>query len=841
MWRHLSILFVSCCLFYVATPAMAGIQRITDDVAGEFATYRPESVTIQPAARPFTIAPDFSNISNFHQFNFTEEQKQMLLRQGFVAVPGKYLEMYDVYKECTVEAIPVFVTVDAMLHTFHEQFDFILKWTEQTRLAADLTSLTQTLLADALADEALTTGSAAREALRANISYFAVADSLLRTTETTIPALAEPLASRELALIKAQAGLSTSPLMVGTHDYSQFIPRAHYAGNELLERYFRAMMWYGLMRFSLDGRDPCISIPPEAVRRMTLQGLLITRALHRATVSTETAQAVWNRIYRPTVFFVGEADDITHETLDRLARQIYGESYCALSPDELARAERLDAFMAAVVDLPAPTIAPDFGKSFRFMGQRYIPDSEILQVTSANGMRMPKGLDVMAVLGSSRAEAILRDVYHSTPPGLGDLQTSFTQLSAATWARNLYWNWLYCLAPVLEPKGAGYPPFMQTAAWQDKDLAAALGSWTELRHDSLLYAKQSYTLGISQAMMDQGYVEPNPEAFARLLALCRYCREGLDALGLISPNINPEVTPEHLDTQFDFVGFAGKLEATEQVLLKLKTIAEKELTQSPLTFDEYMFLRHFGKTLSDLTNFRVNDGDHAFDNAYTKDLDDMAVVADVHTQLVNGEELCLEEAVGRPWRLFVIVDIAGDLRVTQGAAFSYYEFTRPSDQRLTDEAWRAMLKQAAEPDKPVWMGSYCLDGTQAVTFFEHPSYKVANMKMNVVTSPTLQSGQTLEIKLRDIMGLDSLDGARALITTASGEAFTTVTLQVDPNHMTYRDLQFFGQASTHGWPAGMYYVEGQLIKKDAPVLSYRTSFTLWAGENGVRLPWTKLE
>ena len=28
-------------------------------------------------------------------------------------------------------------------------------------------------------------------------------------------------------------------------DYTQNIPRSYYAGEESLERYFRAMMWYG--------------------------------------------------------------------------------------------------------------------------------------------------------------------------------------------------------------------------------------------------------------------------------------------------------------------------------------------------------------------------------------------------------------------------------------------------------------------------------------------------------------------------------------------------------------------------------------------------------------------
>jgi hypothetical protein len=53
---------------------------------------------------------------------------------------------------------------------------------------------------------------------------------------------------------------------------------------------------------------------------------------------------------------------------------------------------------------------------------------------------------------------------------------------------------------------------MSTEAWKYKELNTALASWTQLRHDTILYAKQSYTmlLGISEPLDSKlrGYVEP---------------------------------------------------------------------------------------------------------------------------------------------------------------------------------------------------------------------------------------------------------------------------------------------------------------------------------------------
>ena len=98
-----------------------------------------------------------------------------------------------------------------------------------------------------------------------------------------------------------------------------------------------------------------------------------------------------------------------------------------------------------------------------------------------------------------------------------------------TWAQNLYWGWLYCLLALLNAKGDGYPAFMKREAWADKDLNAALGSWAELRHDTILYAKQSYARKGSMPLEKDthGYVEPNPELYGRLASLTKMTYDGL--------------------------------------------------------------------------------------------------------------------------------------------------------------------------------------------------------------------------------------------------------------------------------------------------------------------------
>ena len=42
-------------------------------------------------------------------------------------------------------------------------------------------------------------------------------------------------------------------------DYSQYKPRGHYTRSETLEKYFKAMMWYGHTGFFINPRNPDVS------------------------------------------------------------------------------------------------------------------------------------------------------------------------------------------------------------------------------------------------------------------------------------------------------------------------------------------------------------------------------------------------------------------------------------------------------------------------------------------------------------------------------------------------------------------------------------------------------
>ncbi|MFB0517242.1 MAG: DUF3160 domain-containing protein [Candidatus Neomarinimicrobiota bacterium] len=668
------------------------LADITSDVETEFGTYRPYLVDVIPSLEPYTVESDFSNVVNFADYDFSAAEQTLLLQNGFVArfQPNRqqgtgYKQIYDIYYECRDNQIPIFVTSDALLHTFHILYDYTLRIMELDQFVPDLDSLTAALVVRAQEHYAAISDSALKQAALKNLAYFSVAAVLLDST-FTVPDDVQEIVQEELDLIGAHAGPADSPIFTYSEDYSQYVPRGHYTRNADFQRFFRAMMWYGRITFHL--KYPFM--PEATIKEATRQALLLVHAMHNIPTRGESALTVWDRIYAPTVFFVGKADDLTLHDYASVMTEVYGGDFAQQPVDIFADHVLLEQFRTLADDLPWPEINA-WKKGFRFMGQRYIPDSYMLDqlvYPFVVNRLMPRGLDVMTVLGSERAWQILDDYYnehsdHQYVAQIDTLKEQFTVLPAATWAQNLYWNWLYSLMPLLFPKGEGYPTFMQNQAWEDRELIAALGSWGELRHDTILYAKQSATEVISvppRAPFTPGYVEPNPQLYARLAALTAFIAEGLATRDLFFP-------------EFDW-----RYDDMEELLLSLKAISEKELVGQDLSTADYEVIINIGETLDELTSFPA-------ELEFESDTDeDMAVVADVHTDF--NTLTVLEEGVGYPLSLYVITEINGQLYVTRGGMFSYYEFVWPMADRLTDEAWQAMQSGEAPQTLPEWVESF---------------------------------------------------------------------------------------------------------------------------------------
>jgi hypothetical protein len=688
-----------------------------------------ESEKVEALVKPYQVSPELDNVVNLSQFgSFTPAQKELLAKNGFVVTTSDNVQLYHIYENNDYLQIPSFITTDLMLQVYHVFFDYTLRTVESEKLYPIAVDLTEKMLMESVEIYKEATNPEVKEASLKNIAFFGVGLKLLTVEEETLkiikaeaeeehyrsriwyealdtlrneeyflvglrpklpvvsslhlslPPDAEKLIENELKLIQEHGGRSDSPIFGFMLDYSQFIPRGHYTRTDRLRRYFQGMMWYGLVPFPFD----------STYTQSIIQSILFTSILFHPQTTGLTLIKQWERLYQPAVFYVGSTDDLNPFHCKELMDEIYGSD---LKLDEIPL--KLDEFIKASEKLPEPGIKQMLigiptGKQFRFMGQRYIPDSEMLQTLSDYEHRpFPKGLDVMAVLGSKRAYDILLNVYQEEkswpayPDSMKSLKDRFSKLDLSTWQSNLYYGWLWSLQALLEEKKEGYPTFMTNPAWQDKVLNTTCASWAELRHDTILYGKQSGAEcggGEEPPPPPKGYVEPEVEFYSRLEWLTRFTKEGLISREIITPAV---------EQKFTYLG---------DLISFLKKVSIKELKEESLTREEHDQIKILGADIERLT-LSVAEGHAEFLSETDKD---MAVIADVHTSW----DKCLEEGVGHANEIYVVVPIEGQLYLTRGAVFSYYEFIHPSSDRLTDEKWQEMLRSVTSPKPSVWTKSF---------------------------------------------------------------------------------------------------------------------------------------
>lgn len=646
-----------------------------------------------------------TKVTNFSSFSFTPQAKEFIIKNGFVVIPSKkYKEIYEIYRDCHNTNIPIFVTCDAVLHSAHILFDYTLRILEIEKLMPELEKLTGSMLSASIKQYNEAKDSKVKAAAKKNVAFFSVASKLLGQNKE-IPAYAKNSVEKELELIKQHSGLQYSPIFGYKEDYTQYIPRGHYTRNEKFKRFFLAMMWYGRIKFRLKPGKSERMI--QKGKEETREALLIVSALNKTKVKQERTLTIWENIYIPTTFFCGETDDLNIYDYQKLMREVYGSD---ISIADLVDEEKLELFISKAQKLKKPRILSDFSHpsedwrkeshAFRFMGQRFIPDSYIFQElvydkvgTEKMPRAFPKGLDVMAIVGSKRAQKILQKEgdlnYLNYNQQLDKLKEQFSSYEEKDWRQNLYWNWLYTLKLLLLKKNENGPFFMQNSAWIDKKLNTCLGSWAELRHDTILYGKQSYTkltaISPQNLKLTKGYVEPYPEVYHQIAFLVRQMREKLEERGLL--------IAEGKQKLLDF----------ENLLLTLKDISKKELNNEDLTEKEYRIIWNIGNLLHRLYDFSPK-----IKEKITSGVDErMAVIADVHTD-PNSMKV-LEVGVGNPFLIYVITKTGNETKISKGGVFSYYEFKIPMQERLDDDTWQKRLQRQEVPSLPEWTGSFIIE------------------------------------------------------------------------------------------------------------------------------------
>lgn len=702
-----------------------------------------------------TNSPDWRSFD----FRLNTAEQALFMRNGFVVSERLGADRYaSVYYRIFNDDLPVFVTADSVLHAWHFSFQHILSEMEELTLAPTLSAIL-----DGMAGRLGLIPNEVREGpLKSNLEdadYFLAVGRSLASGLRREPVL-NPHPGFDATLQAIQDGtLFTEPgfEMFGSPrpmDFSQFKPRSYYTRSTRLSNYFQAWMWTSRADLRLFGGDRGQSL--REFRTAVVLCLLLKESGYATA---------WKELDDVIRLFVGSPDSMGYAHLMPLL-DAYGIHTLADITSTNQLADMHDAVAKGNLGLqlipgdvhfsPLGAEQAQLPRAFTLIGQRFVLDGWALSQVTAGRIvwpvdipgitlehrvlrRIPSAVDVAySILGNPVAHEILSNwMLASVTPGnfrdgfpyahnLQAVRETINRFTPEAWWDTIYMRWLDTLRELSIPTtSSAHPQAMRTKAWAFRTLNTQLASYTELKHDTLLYGKQPYA-GIFLCDYPAGFVEPIPSFWLRFRAMVETAAVGMTRLpvapGIISYTQTPGSMPISVDVLARHRARIGWCWRTATTLRTLEALATKELLQQPFTETDTAFIKglmnsqdhgYYGPTFDgwypDLyyKDFALANGSGDQNGSNRPD----TVVADLFTSppdpvvgdLKGG---ILHEGTRGVDLLLIAVDNGTNKTVYAGPLTSHYEFVPATPmQRLNDADW-----VATKVPRPPWTQSYLVPG-----------------------------------------------------------------------------------------------------------------------------------
>ena len=697
----------------------------------------------------YNLTPSFENVlyldSITQKLNLTSDELALLQQNHFFVSERLSFQNFGVaYHDAYYKDLPVFVSSDLILHALHTSYSLLLKTFERLKMSNNIELVLEELY-NALPGVNTKYGTDFYSNVQDVDLFITTAYSLIVDEKKEFRYENAEVADNIWTSI-ANLNSSDVPLFtIGDRtrkiDFSQFKVRGHYVyteedemmGSKNLEPYFRTLMWLGRIDFFLSP-PPANPWEPkwtfEEIKHMNMSAFILNEMIQNCAHLNlfEENEKIIN-------YFVGISDNITineyQSVLDKynitsasaLYDSItYDKYYNELISNEAFAQKIMGGIFFVDPDSSVPGVLP---VSYRVAGQRFIIDSEVLSnvvfdriIFENKKMKrlMPDPLDAMYCLGNSDAFALLKNEVETYKYGrnLANMRYLIDTESTSFWNESLYNAWLNSIRQLNpEEYSEDAPFFMKTGAWHQQKLNTQLASYTQLRHDNLLYAKPSYTGGTG-CSFPYGYVEPYPEFYR---ALSTFANNVGTFLNTIDANSWEIMMAKEYFPKFG------------EIMEKLALLAEKELKNEAFNEEDAYWLKQF---LFESTMSGEPPYSGWISSLFLEPFDiikDDYIVVDLHTQPTDSMNVevgkVLHTATGKINQGVFLIDQPGTSTPTAyvGAFMSYYKKITSNYMRLTDQDWAQLLEANELPSRPEWVHSYLANanGNTSVAEIELPT------------------------------------------------------------------------------------------------------------------------
>lgn len=463
-------------------------------------------------------------------------------------------------------------------------------------------------------------------------------------------------------------------------DYTQFKPRAHYTTDSLLKTYFMAMK--RMMREKLFFTDKTIAGA----------SLIMVNNIKNDDLTK------FNEFYNFIQKLIGEDDDVNITDIQKFIadqQRTSDKEILKWVNDEIQKklmTLRPQRIMSVSYTTPGEgdvteQEAKDITAGFIFFGEKFTIDSRFFDQFTAgsaekeaqykpwvqsalmvadNLMNLPI-TEKFATLWLEKNKTQF-EILPTQIAGYNKIKWDVSKneiLTKFNFGTTVYHTRLNMLATLFVSWGNTVPYFMEDTLYQNKLLNTYLGSYTELKHDTLLYVKQAYaemgnggegpcsrSIEPPELPVPKWYVEPNIELIDQLITL--------------TEETNKFFTGEQYKSFLDYLYF-------------VKKIAVAQTSNQKIDDADFEQLRTSAQTLYSITT-----PTKLFGYALQKEKR-WSIIADIFT---SGKFGPLYEAVGRPYLMAMMINDANGARIVLWPIFSHYEFYAPQASFEAEWGWR---------------------------------------------------------------------------------------------------------------------------------------------------------
>ncbi len=672
------------------------------------------------------------------KYKLTNYEKELISKHGFMVTERlTYPTFHHAFKDIFYQDMPVYISSDAILHALHYSFDKILESIENKLLISALNSVLIKIQNQIKNLSEQSTDSLYQLAVNDFDIYITIArylfiDAVKKShVQPVFPENVYKIS--EILKLISQKNRVNIALFSNTerpYDFSQFEIRGHYTKSKNLSAYFQTMMWLGRTEIYITSPKHQGTFPEQTeddIKRQNILSALIAEAATESGADTELKnienllEVLLGRQDNITIF---EASDILKNLGNKDSKWVVEEENWKIFQSELLKLSSSNQLYSSQILASDPGNPEQINPPVAMMlvGQRaildgYITANVVYDQIIFNGNKvtrmMPSTMDILFALGNDASIQLLEPEIRTYPysSNLAALRYLVSSYDSTFWQSTCYTNWLSAIRALNPPANReSMPKFMQTAAWWQKSMNTQLASWSQLRHDFLLSAKQPYSDFLLCSYPDC-FVEPVPELYKSIQGFINK----LD--GRIKSYTNGK---------FNDYNYNQVITAFRQVCDRLLVISQKEIQGISLDSNDLKFANSLLRPPDPKEDCVPTWGGWYFDLFYAikrqnlqhnnnelPDIETDYTVADVHTipTDADGNERgwVLHGGTGKI-NMAVLVNTRPDGKQCSyiGPVMSYYETVTTNYRRLTDQEW-ATYHSSGNSHRPALTNLYLAD------------------------------------------------------------------------------------------------------------------------------------